>query len=115
MDEGAAPEVKTAVIEQLARRARKARFVPEVTAALARANAGSDEVERAIGELETDGIVIVREHYCGDPHLEGMDLRVVALVDQAVEDVDPRSKAIADIDATWDQWVSDYLANHRCS
>jgi len=63
----------------------------------------------ALSELEASGRVLVREQSCADPHLEGTDLRLVALIDGDVSD------AVSAIDARWQAWLAEYLANHRCS
>jgi hypothetical protein len=64
-------------------------------------------LEAALTDLERSGRVVVREQYCADPHMDGMDLRIVALADDG--------EAIAAIDATWQRWLGEYLANHRCT
>jgi hypothetical protein len=92
----------------------KARFVPEILAALTQAGASAVEVEMALGKMERAGTIIVRANYCADPHLEGVDLRVASLVEGAPTEGDPQSRAIAAIEATWQRWVGEYLANHRC-
>src|SRR5689334_4690945 len=98
------------VLNVLARGPRKARFVSEVASA---STAQREDLERTLARLEDEGKVLIREEYCGDPHLEGIDLRIVALI-QAGEG-DPLTKAIEDIDKTWQRWLADYLANHRCT
>jgi hypothetical protein len=90
------------IITVLGRGQRHARFVPEV----ARLTGDSDGLEEALERLEADGRVLIREQYCADPHVEGTDLRIVALASDS---------AIADIDAVWQRWLGEYLANHRCS
>src|SRR5947208_2733302 len=64
-------------------------------------------------EVDTEGLVIIRYHFCADPHLDGIDLRIVAVVDRAVS-TNPELSAIHEIDKAWDQWLGSYLANHRC-
>jgi hypothetical protein len=56
---------------------------------------------------------MVRDHFCADPHLAGVDLRIAALVDGQA--ADPETSAIRAIDAAWDRWLAEYLANHRCT
>lgn len=92
---------------------KKARFVTELAVALQRAKIGKEELEQALAELERAGIVMIRDHFCADPHLAGVDLRVVALV-ESVDGADAQLSAIREIDSTWDKWLSEYLANHRC-
>ena len=111
-------DVESAIVEILERAPRSARFVTELAQALQRANVGAAALERELGKLEASGRVLVREQFCGDPHLEGADLRIVALVRTppggAMRVDDPQARAVADIEAVWDRWLADYLSNHRC-
>jgi hypothetical protein len=72
-------------------------------------------LEDALRVLEHDGAVLVRPHSCGDPHLEGADLRIVALVPRETSSEDPLAAALAAIDHTWDNWLASFLADHRCT
>ncbi len=110
---GTLRDSKRAVIELLRSRSKKARFVTEVSALLQRSNMGVEEVERALAELEAEGAVMIRDHYCADPHLASVDLRIVAVVDSRAG-ADPQLDAIREIDSAWDKWLADYLSNHRC-
>ncbi len=91
---------------------RRARFVPELARLV---HADPAELEETLRELEADGDVLVRERYCADPHMLGSDLRIVARVQAPSDGVDPVGVAIAQIDATWQRWLGEYLANHRCT
>ena len=104
---------KKAVIDALRNRAKKARFTTELAAALARAAIGKEQMEQALAELQTEGVVMIRDNFCADPHLSGVDLRVVALV-ESIDGGDPQLSAIREIDSAWDKWLGEYLANHRC-
>lgn len=120
MDPGAESKTATprkdahdAIIEFLRSRARQARFVTEVYAALEKSKIGRRIADEAVAKLESAGVVMVRDHFCADPHLAGVDLRVAAVVEsQAGEDA--QLSAIGRIDETWNRWLSEYLANHRC-
>jgi len=101
---------KTAVLELLRSRGGKARFASELFALLLQKYLAKDEVERALAELEKEGAVMIRDHYCADPHLAGVDLRVVAVM----QGTEPQFGAIREIDQAWNGWLADYLANHRC-
>jgi hypothetical protein len=104
---------KKAVIDALRNRAKQARFTTELTVALQRAGVRKEEMEQALAELETEGVLMIRDHFCADPHLDGVDLRIVALVEN-VEGADAHMSAIHEIDSAWDKWLAEYLANHRC-
>jgi hypothetical protein len=95
-------------------RDRRARFVTELCAALARSAVGPEALERILGELTAEGVIVVRDHFCADPHVAGVDLRVAALVPGNAGG-DARMSAIRAIDAAWDKWLGEYLANHRCT
>ena len=107
-------DARQVVIELLRSRAKKARFTTELAVALQRARVGREEMEQALTELETEGVVMIRDHFCADPHLAGVDLRVVALVN-SIDGADPQLSAIREIDSAWDNWLGEYLANHRCT
>jgi hypothetical protein len=104
---------KQAVIDALRQRAKKARFMTEVAAVLRRFNVNKDELEQALSELQAEGVVIVRDNFCADPHLADVDLRVAALVDGAAG-ADAQLAALHEIDLAWNKWLGEYLANHRC-
>jgi hypothetical protein len=104
---------KKAVIDVLRNRAKKARFTTELAVALGRANIGKEQMEQALAELEAEGVVMLRDNFCADPHLAGVDLRIVALVHTG-EGTDAHMSAIREIDSAWDKWLAEYLANHRC-
>lgn len=108
-------ETRKHVLELLRKRERKALFVTELSAALRQAHiANASDIERALAALAEDWVVVIRDHYCADPHLEGADLRVVALVDPSPGE-DAQLQAIRDIEAAWHEWLAEYMANHRCS
>ena len=106
-------EAKKAVIDALRNRAKKARFVTELAVVLGRAAIGKEQMEQSLSELQTEGVVMIRDNFCADPHLADVDLRVVALV-ESIDGADAQLSAIREIDSTWNKWLGEYLANHRC-
>ena len=102
-----------AIINLLRRSKPKARFVTELHASLRRSKISGAETGRTLAQLEADGAIMIRDHFCADPHLVGTDLRVIALV-ESVDGADPQLSAIRAIDETWNKWLNEYLANHRC-
>ena len=75
--------LESSVIELLERRPSQARFVAEIVAAL---HEPAQVMERTLANLESKGKIIVREGFCADPHLDGVDLRVrVTTSDKRVE------------------------------
>lgn len=85
----------------------------ELYASLRRCGIATDEGDRVLAELESERVVMIRDNFCADPHLAGVDLRVVALAESA-DGGDPQMSAIRLIDEAWNKWLSEYLANHRC-
>lgn len=107
-------DARKAVLDLLGNRSKKARFMTEIFAALRRRNIGREEIERAVAQLEAEGVLMMRDHFCADPHLAGVDLRIVTLVD-SMGGGDAQLSALREIDQAWDKWLAGYLANHRCS
>jgi len=101
------------VIELLGSPSKKARFVTELRAST-QATVDPQELERALSQLAAEGKVIIRDHFCADSHLAGVDLRIAAFVPPDADE-DAQMNAIREIDRAWDRWLADYLANHRCS
>lgn len=104
---------KKAIVDVLKGRGKKARFATELVALLRRFNIGKDEMEQALAELQAEGLVIVRDNFCADPHLAEVDLRVIALIETGRGD-DAHVAALHEIDQAWNKWLGEYLANHRC-
>jgi len=115
MQQAASSSGTNAVVEILSRRPRRARFVAEIAEAARRAGISGPKVEQALAALEAEGAALVLAHSCADPHLEGADLRIAALVDEADDGGDAQATAVAAIGAAWQRWIGDYLANHRCT
>jgi hypothetical protein len=120
MDRDAATEsppkaraIGQAIIDLLSGRNRTARFMTELYAALKRGQISKEAADRALVELEAAGEIMIRDHFCADPHLAGVDLRVIARVEKLAGH-DPQMGAIQAIDEAWNKWLSEYLANHRC-
>jgi len=104
---------KKAVVGLLSGPSKKARFATELVAGLRRFNVGKNEMNRALAELEAEGTVVVRAHFCADPHLAEVDLRVISLVETGRSD-EAYAAALQQIDLAWNKWLGEYLANHRC-
>lgn len=69
----------------------------------------SPELEPALAELQAANSVLVSSYPAPDPHLEGLDLRIVALVPEAGE-----GTAVENSATVWSDWLRQFLANHRC-
>jgi hypothetical protein len=111
-DSAASAAVQERVLAFLNEGEHGARFVSDV----ARKGAlPQPQVEDALAALEGEGRLLVREYYCADPHLEGVDLRIAGAVRQPADGGDAVSSCIQAIDATWQEWITAYLADHRCS
>jgi hypothetical protein len=110
--DGSLSAAKGAIIDALRQHAKKALFVTELAASLRRNKVGKDEMESALAQLAADGTVMLRDNFCADPHLANVDLRVVAIVENDCEDA--QLAALREVDLTWNKWLGEYLANHRC-
>lgn len=106
-------DVTQTVIAALGARGKKARFLTEVAASVGRANIGKEELERVISDLAAQDAILVRDHFCADPHLAEVDLRVAALIDAGAGG-DGYAAALHEIDLVWNKWLGEFLANHRC-
>ena len=95
---------KKALIDALRTRAKKARFTTELAATLERTSVSKEDMEQALADLQSEGIVMIRDNFCADPHLAGVDLRVVALV-ESIDGADPQLSAIREIDEAWNKWL----------
>jgi|SRR5688572_16487896 hypothetical protein len=104
---------RDAVTTLLRSRNAKARFLTELYASLEKSSIDRTAADRALWQLESSGTVMVRDHFCADPHLAGVDLRVATIVETERTE-DPQLSAIRRIDEAWNKWLSEYLANHRC-
>jgi hypothetical protein len=92
------------VLATLQRNHPPALFVGELAAKVK-----SAELEPALAELEAANSVLVSRYPAPDPHLEGLDLRIVALVPPAGE-----SSAVEASATLWADWLRQFLSNHRC-
>jgi hypothetical protein len=95
---------KQAVVELLSGPSKKARFATELVAGLRRLHIGKDETEQALVELEAEGVVIMRDNFCADPHLAEVDLRVISLVETGRGD-EAHAAALQLIDLAWNKWL----------
>jgi hypothetical protein len=109
-----AEHIKAVILRTLESRGKNARFVTELAAALARSAVGTESLEPVLADLAAAGVIMVRDHFCADPHLAGVDLRVATLV-QRDAGADALMNAIRAIDEAWDKWLAEYLSNHRCT
>src|ERR1051325_6230658 len=105
---------KKAIVDFLRGRGKKARFVTEIIAGLKKTGVTPEQIAAALVALESEGSVMIRDHFCADPHLAGVDLRIAAAVENS-KDAQNLTSVIREIDSAWDKWLSSYLANHRCT
>jgi len=92
------------VLGALQRSHPPALFVSELAAKVR-----SPELEPALAELEAAHSVLVSRFPAPDPHLEGLDLRIVALVPDSGD-----SAAVEASTTLWSDWLRQFLATHRC-
>ncbi len=96
--------VQEQVLSTLQRNRPAALFVSELAAKVR-----SPELEAAIDDLAASRSVMVSSYPPPDPHLEGLDLRIVALVPDSDE-----ASAVEASSTVWSSWLRQFLANHRC-
>ena len=90
-------DIRQTVLAWLRQQERRALFVTELATALRKAHGiSASDVERALAALEADWSVVIRDHYCADPHVVGTDLRIVALVEPDAGD-DGQMQAIREV------------------
>lgn len=92
------------IVAELETRSPAAAFATELRAAV-----GEPDIERDLSALEAAGQVLTVAMPAPDPHLVGVDLRVVGLVPGSA-----REHAEAAIRSVWDEWLRGFLATHRC-
>jgi succinyl-CoA synthetase beta subunit len=114
-DSAATTSVKAALVRLLGARPRKAEFVSQLAGTLRRQAATAEGIERALMDLEAEGGLLLREGSCADPHLEGADLRIAALLEADAPHQDAVAQAVTRIDAIWNQWLGEYMATHACT
>lgn len=104
-------DVKQSVLDALGGRGKPALFITELAALLRRSGVAQAALDQAIAELAATDTLVVRDNFCADPHLATVDLRVAALVPAGA---DGYAAALGNIDLVWNQWLGEFLANHRC-
>lgn len=115
-----ANSVREAVIAALAAAPERALFASELAADPTLRPVPDERLRERIVELAAEGSVVVVDHAPPDPHLRGVDLRVVALA-QPPEQAQPPElagpPAIAPYEAAeriWSGWLQEFLRAHTC-
>jgi hypothetical protein len=93
------------VLNTLSRQHPPALFYTELAAKVS----GAQELAGTVAQLEQEHAVLVTSFPVPDPHLEGLDLRIVALVPEGQD-----ASAIEASTTLWADWLRQFLANHRC-
>jgi hypothetical protein len=88
-------------------------FVPAVLAATRASGLTDEDASAALEEMSASGRVLIQDNFCADPHLDGVDLRVVSLVADP-EDPGAQTRAREEMERTWSRWLGEFLSNHRC-
>lgn len=98
-------QAKEQVLSTLSRQHPPALFYTELAAKVR----ATPELATALSELESEHAILVTSFQAPDPHLEGIDLRIVALVPEAGD-----ISALEASTTLWADWLRQFLANHRC-
>lgn len=105
------------VVGMLQARRPPAALAMELGALVSRSRDGAaaSDLDACLSLLEAEKTIAIEHHPAPDVHLEGCDLRVVALVthDEPAEQAARSAHAAAE--AVWDDWLRQFLATHRCT
>lgn len=101
------------ILDVLQGRRPSAALAMELAATLGAA--GRTELDPALQFLEAQKSVITEQHAPPDVHLEGCDLRIVALIPGDQIPAQAMQAAHAAAEAVWDDWLRQFLATHRCT
>ena len=94
-----------AIVDVFERRGAKALFVTEVQYGIA-PQRDAVEFAAALQHLVEAGEIVIVTKPAPDVHLNSEDLRIVARVSPAMSEA---------IEATWRDFLREFLASHRCS
>jgi hypothetical protein len=97
------------ILATLEHRDPPAALVTEVAATL-RPAPSVDQLEEALQVLGQVGRVLIADHAAPDIHLEGLDLRVVAMLPPERDE----QAALAAAESYWSSWLRAFLSTHRC-
>jgi hypothetical protein len=119
---GNGEELKGAIVRHLSKSPIKAAFVTELQFLVPSGADRDGTFEQSLDALEAEGQVLVRSHFCGDPHMAQVDLRIASLIDSAdasgarpdAADRDQINVAVRRDQSLWDEWITEFLRNHRC-
>jgi DNA-binding Lrp family transcriptional regulator len=99
------------ILEVFARRRASALFVTELAQAL---HASPSELNADLERLSERGNVLLADHPVPDPHLSGIDLRIVAPLPADRPRADAEAAAAAAAETLWNKWLATFLSSHRC-
>ena len=102
------------VLGVFARRGAAALFVSELHAELGHAVDPAD-LTAELQRLDVAGRLRVVSKASPDPHLDGADLRIVALVSADGPRPAAEAQAQAAVETAWGSWLREFLASHRCT
>jgi predicted transcriptional regulator len=95
-----------AVVAALRRAESQALFVTELQRQL---GVDPESLDETLSTMASDGVVLIAGHGAPDPHLDGADLRVVAL-----EGAPGLPTAQERGNTVWNRWLHTFLSAHRC-
>src|SRR3974390_2373587 len=92
-------------------RGTAALFVTELAHAL---RASEADLNSDLDRLCERGAVLISEHAIPDPHLVGIDLRIVAPVAGDRPRAEAEAQASDAAQSLWNKWLAGFLSSHRC-
>jgi hypothetical protein len=105
--------VTEAVLAVFDRRHAPALFVTELAHDL-HTPPDSADLANDLEALERRGSILVAEHPVPDPHLQGIDLRIVAPLPGNLPHAEAEAAAAHAAELLWNKWLASLLSSHRC-
>ena len=99
------------ILDVFGRRGNAALFVTELAHAL---QARERDLDSGLDRLSEQGAILIAEHPVPDPHLEGIDLRIVAPVPADRPRPEAEALAAEAAESLWRKWLANFLSSHRC-
>ncbi len=99
------------ILDVFGRRRTAALFVTELAHAL---RMPESELGADLERLSERGAILITEHPVPDPHLAGIDLRIVAPLAGDRPRAEAEALASDAAESLWNRWLASFLSAHRC-
>jgi len=71
-------------------------------------------LDAQLDRLNEEGAILIAEHAVPDPHLAGIDLRIVAPLTAGRPRPEAEAAAADAAESLWNKWLASFLSSHRC-